>query len=83
MLLTALLTGPFSSVSALKSAIVKGHRGALTAAAPTIRISRDPPRSPVSVIAIPANAPPGLYELDFSLSASGGSVKGGSIVSVG
>lgn len=83
MTLTALLTGPFRSVSALKSAIVRGRRGALTAAAPAIRISRDPPRSPVSVIAIPANMPPGLYELTFSVSASGGSVSGGSIVSVG
>src|SRR5215469_70178 len=78
--LSAVLTGPFRDATALKAAMTKGQldRGAgpVTAAAQQIQISRNPPRSPVSVITIPANAPPGMYNLQIRVSSGGGSVTG-------
>jgi hypothetical protein len=79
--LSAVLTGPFSKAVALKAAI--GHHGSLTARAPTIRISRDPPHSAVSVITIPASAPPGFYDLATIESSGGGTVSGESMITVG
>src|SRR5262249_29216764 len=70
--------------AALKAAESKGQllRGPrpITAAAPRMQISRNPPRSPVSVITIPADAPPGMYDLLTGISSGGGTVTGPSIV---
>lgn len=81
--LSAVLTGPFRNATALKAAITRNQGGKITAAAPQIRVSRNPPRSPVSVIAIPANAPAGLYNLRTSASSGGGSETGSVILTVG
>jgi hypothetical protein len=82
--LSAVLFGPFSKVTALKNAIRTGRdHAAVRFAAPQLRISRNPPRSPVSVIAIPADAPPGFYDLQIRVVFTGGSVSGDSIVTVG
>jgi hypothetical protein len=85
--LSAVLTGPYRDAAALKAAVTKGQlnrrAGPVTAAAPRMRISRTPPRSPVSIITIPADAPPGMYNLQTSESSGGGTVTGESIVSVG
>jgi hypothetical protein len=83
--LSAVMTGPFSSATALKAAINQGRGGSVTARAANITISRNPPRTPVSVITIPANAPPGFYDLEFTmtLGLGGGSASGESIVTVG
>jgi hypothetical protein len=85
LILSAVLMGPFSKVAALKNAIRGGRdHSAVRFAAPQLRISRNPPRSPVSVIAIPADAPPGFYDLQIRVVFStGGSVSGDSIVTVG
>jgi len=85
--LSAVLTGPYKDAAALKTALSKGQlnrrAGPVTAAAPEMRIWRNPPRSPVSVITIPADAPPGSYNLEVVMSSGGGSVSGYSIVTVG
>jgi len=85
--LSAVLTGPYKDAAALKAAESKGQllRGPrpITAAAPRMLISRNPPRSPVSVITIPADAPPGMYDLLTGISSGGGSVTGASVVTVG
>jgi len=83
--LSAVMTGPFSSAAALKAAITRGSGGSITASAPTITISQNPPRTPVSVITIPADAPPGFYNLEFTLAfgLGGGSDSGASIITVG
>jgi hypothetical protein len=79
--LSAILTGPFSKVAAAKAAIT--NRGSLTTRAAKITISQDPPGSAVSVIAIPASAPLGFYNLQTIESSGGGTVTGVAIVSVG
>ena len=85
--LSAVLTGPYKDAAALKAAESKGQqlRGPrpVTAAAPKMRIFRNPPRSTVSVISIPADAPPGMYDLLTEISSGGGSVTGASIVKIG
>lgn len=81
--LSAVLTGPFSTVTALKNAISQGHRGSLTARAAKITISHDPPVSAVSVIIVPASAPLGFYNLATIESSGGGTVTGGTIITVG
>jgi hypothetical protein len=81
--LSAVLTGPFSKTAALKAAISQGHRGSLTTRAAKITISRDPPASVISVITIPASAPPGFYNLETSESSGGGTVSGATIITVG
>ena len=83
--LSAVITGPFASATALKAAINRGRGGSITAWSAKTTISRNPPRTPVSVITIPADAPPGLYDLQFTetFGLGGGSESGESIVRVG
>jgi len=85
--LTVVLTGPFTDVTALKAALSKGQlnrrAGPVTVAAPAIRISRDAPRSVVSVVTIPQDAPSGFYNLQVSDRSRGGTVSAGTIITVG
>jgi len=81
--LSAVLTGPFSKATALKTTISQGHRGPLTAQSAKLTISQDPPGSAVSVIIIPASAPPGFYNLETIESSGGGTVSGATIITVG
>jgi hypothetical protein len=80
--LSATLTGPFSKVVALKAAITQGRRGSLTLRAPKTTISHDPPVAPVTVISIPAGAPPGFYNLRVIDSSGGGTVTGSTIITI-
>jgi predicted small secreted protein len=82
--LSAVLTGPFSKAVAMQDATGNDRLHArLRAAAPQIRISRNPPRSPISVITIPAGAPPGWYDLEIRVGTAQWSVSSDSIVTVG
>jgi hypothetical protein len=81
--LSAVLTGPFSNAVALKAAISQGHHGSLTVHAAKKTISRDPPVSAVSVMTIPASAPPGFYDLQTIESSGGGTVSGRAVITVG
>jgi hypothetical protein len=86
--LTLLLTGPYRTVSALKSAIA-GSSSATepggrvpVATAPKIRAIARAGSAAVSVLVIPSNAPAGLYNLQFGVASGGSSNWGSTIIRV-
>jgi len=77
--LTAVLTGPYPSVAALKAA--GAH--AQTLAATPIHVTDQLPGNPVSTIPLPRSLPAGWYNLDVSVDSAGGNrVGGGSVIHV-
>jgi hypothetical protein len=84
MVLSANISGPFATVTSLKSAFGRSHPkyGDVNSKATVIRLSNTKSANPVSSIRIPANAGKGYYELTTSL--AGGSVTsgGGSIIRI-
>ncbi|MFG1872492.1 hypothetical protein [Micromonospora arborensis] len=83
--LTARLTGPYGDVSELKSAAGGTEppaSGEVTFEAEPVRPSGAAGERPVSVIAIAEDAPPGYYNLLFSVHQGGGGVSGASVVRV-
>jgi hypothetical protein len=82
--LTAVLAGPYRTVTALKAANTQGiDRSHVVAAAPAIRASGSEATSPVSVVTIPADAAPGYYNLRFQAAVGNMASYGGTIISVG
>jgi len=75
--LRAGLSGPFASVSALKSA-----NSPATVTAPVIVTTNQVGDSPVSVIVIPQDAAAGYYNLTTTIDQDGGNVTGGSVIKV-
>ncbi len=85
--LSASLSGPFQTVLTLKKTI--GNRGPgkkhsleLLNARPT-HITAWDSRPPLTTIAIPRNAPTGLYSIKFTISSAVSSISGDSIIRVG
>jgi hypothetical protein len=76
--LTAVLTGSFGSVDALKA----GASGSVRYAAAPIHPTGSPGEQPVSTIVIGSDAPPGYYNLATAATQGGGSAGGASIVRV-
>lgn len=75
------LTGPFSTVDQLKSAMSKSSKpaGVRTVEAPALDVTDFTGGSPASELALPADLPPGYYNLD-ALTATGGSSEGGGAI---
>ena len=71
------LSGPFASVSALKSS-----NSPTTLTAPVIVTTDQVGDAPVSVIVIPKDAPAGYYNLTTTIDQDGGQLTGGSIIKV-
>lgn len=81
--LTARLTGPYPDSIVLKAATSdRNSAGEVTYPAAPIRPTGAVDERPVSVIRIGADAQPGLYNLAWSASESGGTVSGASIIQV-
>jgi len=81
--LTVVLTGPYRTVSALKTANRAGAKpDPRLAVAQEAQILSRPTRPPVSIIRIPAGATPGYYNLDTIVSIAGGTVSGSSVVTI-
>lgn len=82
--LTARLTGPYATVTDLKTAASPGMgvAGASTFVADPIRPSGQAGEQPVSVILIPPTAAPGFYNLIHTVDQPGGSAGGASIIQV-
>lgn len=76
MTLSASLSGPFASVTALKAA----GSGPETLRAATLHISDRNPGNPVSTIALPANLAAGWYNLVYSVKSGPGNSVGGATV---
>lgn len=74
--LTALLTGPYASVAALKT----GGAHLETLAATPVHVTDRAPGNPVSSISLPLGFPAGWYNLAFSIASEGGNRVGGSSV---
>jgi hypothetical protein len=82
--LTAVLTGPYPTVTALKAANDRGtDRSRIVAAAPAIRASGSRVSSPVSIVTIPADAARGYYNLRVHAAAGNVASYGATIISVG
>jgi hypothetical protein len=81
--LTVILTGPYRSVTALKTANNRGpDQSRIVATAPEIRTSGYEVRSPVSVLTIPAEAAPGFYNLQIAVKNGPGTVSTDSVITV-
>jgi hypothetical protein len=82
--LNAHLTGPYATVGDLKKANGRGEDLAAesTFTAKPIRPSGQPGEQPVSLILIPPTAAPGYYNLTTSVSGSGFSFGGATIIQV-
>jgi len=81
VLLQANLTGPYADVATLKADDRQGS-ALLTLTAAPVRPSGAPDERPVSLIAIPAGAGPGFYNLSITVTDPGGSHGGASIIRV-
>ncbi|HEY5136017.1 MAG TPA: hypothetical protein VIJ41_09505 [Candidatus Nanopelagicales bacterium] len=71
------LSGPFESVSALKSA-----NSPATLTAPVIVTTNQVGDAPISVIVIPKDAAAGYYNLTTTIDQDGGQLTGGSVIKV-
>jgi len=76
--LTVRLAGPFGSVDNLKD----GAQPSVTLTAAPVHPAASAPSGPVSTIVIPADAPPGYYNLTFSERRGDSSNSGASVVRV-
>src|SRR2546421_7841062 len=78
------ITGPFKSVDALKQAISRGQNapGVRVIDAKTLARSDRTPGVATSELDLPADLPPGYYNLEQTVSSGGNSMDGGAIVMV-
>lgn len=85
IVLSVSLTGPFASVDALKQATSQGLKpaGVRTISAAPISTTDRTVGDPVSQLNLPADLPPGYYNLDTKETTAGGSAGGGAVIRVG
>jgi hypothetical protein len=76
--LTAVLTGPYASVAALKA----GGSHARTLAASPMPVTDRTSGNPVSSIALPLDLPVGMYNLAFTVKSVGGNVSSATVIQV-
>lgn len=84
IVLSLSLTGPFANVDALKQAIGQGSKpgGVRTVTAAPVSVNDRIVLSPISQLDLPADLPPGYYNLAMQAGNAGGSSGGGAIVIV-
>lgn len=78
------LTGPFGTVAQLKTAISSGSRpaGVRSISAPDLSVTDFTGGTPASELDLPANLPPGYYNLDTVTASGGSSAGGGAIIQI-
>lgn len=76
--LTALLTGPYASVAAVKASGI--HSATLLA--PPLHVTDRSPGSPVSTIALPLDMAAGWYNLATTIRSDAGTVDGSTVIQV-
>jgi hypothetical protein len=82
VVIAAVLMGPYSDVTALKQAISATH--AVQGSIITMDDRTPPPAAQVTTLLLPADLPPGYYNLNLKWDFGGGSTAGaGSVVRVG
>lgn len=82
--LSLVLTGPFASVDALKTATSQ-HRlpaGVRSIAAPVPTVTDRTGGTPATELDLPSNLPTGYYNLEQSISIGANSASGGTIITV-
>ena len=84
IVLSVSLTGPFATVDALKLATSQGSKpvGMRTVNAAPISVDDRTLLTPMSQLDLPADLPPGYYNLATQAATAGGSAGGGAIVIV-
>lgn len=84
IVLSIILTGPFANVEALKQAISQGSKppGTRTITAVPVSANDRIVEAPASQLELPADLPPGYYNLGTQAAEAGGSAGGGAIVIV-
>ena len=84
VVLSLTLTGPFSTVDQLKSAMTGGSKppGVRTISAPDVRVTQFTGGTPASELDLPASLPPGYYNLDTVTASGGSSAGGGAIIQI-
>lgn len=84
IVLSVSLTGPFASVDVLKQATSQRSKpaGVRTVSAAPVSVDDRIVVSPVSQLDLPADLPPGYYNLATQAAEAGGSAGGGAIVIV-
>jgi hypothetical protein len=82
ILLSVSLTGPFATVDALKQATTQGLKpaGVRTINAAPVSVNDRTFLTPVSQLDLPADLPPGYYNLAQQAAQGSGSASGGAIV---
>lgn len=80
--LSASVTGPFPTVTALKTAMSATKPPAPAARAVDVRTTDRAGGTPVSTVALPALAPPGFYDVRTAVVSGGGMSSGDAIVQV-
>jgi hypothetical protein len=84
IVLSAVLTGPFTTVDALKQATSQGQNraGVRTISAAPVTVNDRTVATPASDLQLPSDLPPGYYNLDTRTAEGGQSAGGGAIVVV-
>src|ERR1700716_3407595 len=84
IVLTVILTGPYGSVDVLKEATSQGVKpaGVRTVNAAQISVDDRTFSSPMSQLPLPADLPPGYYNLATSAAGSGQSAGASAVVSI-
>jgi hypothetical protein len=84
IVLSVSLTGPFASIDALKQATTQGLNPAGVRRVDARSVSADDRTfsAPISQLDLPADLPPGYYNLATKSTEAGGSAGGGAIVIV-
>jgi hypothetical protein len=84
IVLSVSLTGPFATVDALKQATTQGSKppGVRTVNAAPVSVDDRTLLTPVSQLDLPADLPPGYYNLAQEAAQGSGSTSGGAIVIV-
>ena len=84
IVLSAVLTGPFSTVDALKQATGQGQKpsGVRIITAAPVSVNDRTVATPASELELPSDLPPGYYNLETRTAEGGQSAGGGAIVVV-
>ena len=84
VVLSASLTGPFATVDGLKQATSQGTKpaGVRTIDAASVTVSDRDVVTPASQLNLPADLPPGYYNLATQAATAGGSSGGGAVIVV-
>jgi hypothetical protein len=84
VVLTLTLTGPFTTVEQLKTAMSQNRKpsGVRTVAAPVVTVTDQTGGSPASELDLPPDLPGGYYNLSTGIASGGSSAGGGAVIQI-